>query len=186
MRPRSFDPLHLDVEVFAKEAAELEGEWPLLSLDRLADAAHPQARPNEHDTVRWHAVGEARPQRGAPPEIRLHLRGGADLSLVCQRCLGPLPTRLAAERDFVFAADETIAAELDADSEDDVLALTRSLDLRSLVEDELLLALPLVPRHELCPEPLPMAAGDADDAPEAERPNPFAALAALKRSGPAN
>ena len=45
----------------------------------------------------------------------------------------------------------------------------------------LLLALPIVPRHELCPQPLPMAVGEEvleDDVPE--RPHPFAALQALK------
>jgi hypothetical protein len=33
---------------------------------------------------------------------------------------------------------------------------------------------------------LPLVADEIDDASEAERPNPFAALAALKRSGPPN
>jgi uncharacterized protein len=184
MKPRVFDPLHLDVEAFAAEAGELQGAWPLASLDRLADAAHPDARPGPSDAAGWAARGESRPVRGAPQQTWLHLSAHAQLALVCQRCLGPLPTRLATERSFLFVADEAVAAELDADHEDDVLALTRSLDLRSLVEDELLLALPLVPRHDVCPEPLPMA--DDADASEPERAHPFAALAALKRSGPAN
>ena len=92
----------------------------------------------------------------------------------------PRPGRahLEVERNYLFVHGEDAAAQLDADSEDDVLAITRALDLRELVEDELLLALPLVPRHEVCPEPLPLA-----DAPQAadDKPNPFAALAALKR-----
>ena len=58
-----------------------------------------------------------------------------------------------------------------------MLALEPALDLQSLVEDELLLALPLVPRHEVCPEPLPLEPEPA--APAAA--HPFAALAALKR-----
>ena len=99
--------------------------------------------------------------------------------LVCQRCLGPVEAVLDADRSFLFVAGEDAAAALDADSEDDVLALTRSLDLRELVEDELLLALPLVPRHEECPEPLEVPP-DAD-APVEEKKNPFAVLAALKR-----
>ena len=45
-----------------------------------------------------------------------------------------------------------------------MLALSRALDLRELVEDELLLALPLVPRHEVCPEPA------AVSTPEPEAP----------------
>jgi uncharacterized protein len=185
MRVRPFEPLHLDVEVFAKEAAELSGEWPLGVLERLADAAHSDARPGPADKVHWSARGESRPVRGGAPQAWLHLSADAELSLVCQRCLAPLPTRLQTQRNFLFAPDEATAAELDADSEDDVLAMTRALDLRALVEDELLLALPLVPRHELCPQPLPLVDDDEEEG-EPERPNPFAALAALKRSGPVN
>ena len=66
---------------------------------------------------------------------------------------------------------------MDAESEDDVLAISRSLDVPELLEDELLLALPLVPRHEVCPEPLPVP----EEAPEEKAPHPFAALAALKK-----
>jgi uncharacterized protein len=56
---------------------------------------------------------------------------------------------------------------------------SRHLDLHGLVEDELLLALPLVPMHEHCPRQLPMSAGDAEVAPA---PKPFAALASLRRN----
>ena len=91
---------------------------------------------------------------------------------------------LAIERSFLFVHGEDAAAQLDTDSEDDVLALTRALDLRELIEDELLLALPLVPRHEVCPTPL-LAPADGE-APVDDKPNPFAALAALKRGQPPN
>jgi uncharacterized protein len=60
-----------------------------------------------------------------------------------------------------------------------VLALSKNLDLRELIEDELLLALPLVPRHEDCPQPLRV--GHAPDPEPDARPNPFAALGALKK-----
>jgi len=183
MKSRPADPRRLDVEAFAKDAGELEGEWPLASLDRLAGSAHPDAKPAESDLAHWHARGESRPVRGGAPQTWLHLRADARLALVCQRCLAPVEAQVHAERSFQFVSGEDAAAQLDADSEDDVLALTRSLDLRELVEDELLLALPLVPRHEVCPQPLPMAHGAAE---EEARANPFAALAALKRSGPPN
>ena len=61
-------------------------------------------------------------------------------------------------------------------------ALTTALDLPMLLEDELLLALPLVPRHDVCPEPLPRAFRDEADAAE----RPFAALAALKQGSRPN
>jgi uncharacterized protein len=69
-----------------------------------------------------------------------------------------------------------VAAAMDADSEDDVLAIEPDFDLLHLLEDEMLLALPLVPRHELCPEPLPLP----PDAPDAPRESPFAVLSKLK------
>ena len=85
---------------------------------------------------------------------------------------------------FHFVEGEQQAAELDADSEDDVLASTRAFDLQTLAEDELLLALPLVPRHAVCPQPLlPEGAAAADEASlaEPESAHPFSVLAALKR-----
>ncbi len=180
MKPRHRDPLRLDVEALAKEAGELDGRWPLRGFERLAESAHADARPAEADEVVWKALAELRPVRGGAPEIWLHVTAKAELQLECQRCLQPVATALAAERSFRFVADEATAAEIDADSEDDVLVLTRALNLHELVEDELILVLPLVPRHATCPQPLAVPADDTAPAVE-ERPNPFAALAALKR-----
>ena len=71
--------------------------------------------------------------------------------------------------------------ELDDDTEEDLLALSREFDLHGLIEDELLMSLPVVPRHGVCPEPVPMKVADEDfEAASAEKPNPFAALAGLR------
>ena len=181
MKSRPVDPRHLDVEAFATEGGTLAGEWPLPMLDRVGDAAHPDARPDASELVRWHVDGERREVRGAAPQTWLHLRADTRLALVCQRCLGPVTVPVETGRSFLFVAGEDAAASLDAESDDDVLTLEPALDLKSLVEDELLLALPLVPRHEVCPQPLPVPADT--EALADERPNPFAALAALKRGG---
>ena len=183
MTVRDFDPFRLDVAAFANEAGQLDGQWPLTQFDRLSDAAVAPVRPAEAGEVRWVARGERRVMRGGEAQVWLHLTAATALSLECQRCLKPVGVSVDITRNFLFVHGEDAAAQLDADSEDDVLALTRALDLRELVEDELLLALPLVPRHEVCPEPLPLRPDEdvADDAP-----NPFAALAALKRPGPLN
>jgi uncharacterized protein len=130
--------------------------------------------------VAWSARGEARATRGGEIQTWLHVTAATALPLECQRCLKAVDVALQIERSFLFVHGEDAAAQLDADSDDDVLALTRALDLRELIEDELLLALPLVPRHEICPEPLLAGA----EAPVDEKPNPFAALAALKRTNP--
>lgn len=182
MKPRVRDPLRLDVEAFAKEDGRLEGRWPLAGFERLAESAHAEARPAAVDEVVWGAEGELRPVRGGPPEIWLHVQARAQMNLECQRCLQPVAAPLTAQRSFRFVADEATAAEIDADSEDDVLALTRALNLKDLLEDELILTLPLVPMHDSCPQPL--SAPAADEPAVEERPNPFAALAALKRKGP--
>ena len=180
MRSRVRDPLRLDVEAFAKDGGRLQGEWPLCDFERLAASAHAQARPAEGEQVAWQARGEWRPVRGGQPQVWLHLTAQTRLNLECQRCLQPVAVPLAVQRSFLFAVDEATAAQIDADIEDDVLVLTRALDLRGLVEDELILALPVVPRHDSCPKPLNVPV-DAP-LPQEERPNPFAALAALKRS----
>lgn len=178
MKARNRDPLRLDVEAFAKDGDELTGEWPLSALHRLCESAHAESLPGDADQVAWQARGELRPVRGDRPQVWLHVGALARIRLECQRCLQPVEAELQAKRSFQFAPDEVTAAEIDAESEDDVLVLTRALDLKELVEDELILALPLVPRHDSCPQPL--VAPEAVDEPLEERPNPFAALAALK------
>jgi len=167
------------VEACAKQAAELEGQWPLSELDRLLASVHPETA-SAPDPVAWRAVGEQRKSRGGDPEFWLHVAAQGRVMMECQRCLKPVATSLSVERAFLFVRGEEAAAALDAESEADVLALTRALDLRLLVEDELLLALPLVPRHEVCPQPLPL---QNEELSEDDAPHPFAALAALKGGG---
>ena len=182
MRDHPFNPRKLDVEAFAAQAASLEGDWPAHSLSRLADSAAPEVPAADWPLIHWSLTGEKREPRRGVVEIWLHLQAAATAALTCQRCLQPVQEQLDLSRWFHFARDEDEAAALDADSEDDVLALSRSFDAIELIEDELLLSLPLVPRHETCPVPLPQAVENLLHADEAERPNPFATLAALKKS----
>jgi uncharacterized protein len=178
MRPPAPDPRRLDISAAARASLALEGQWPLEGFDRLCEG-----QPQPAGTVTWSARMKLRPVHGAEPELQLELHASAEVERLCQRCLQPLCLAVAVDRHFVFVRGEDRAAELDAEREDeDVLELTASLDLHDLVEDELLLALPLVPRHDRCPQPLPMSIGE--DGEGEDRPHPFAALAALKRSAP--
>jgi uncharacterized protein len=170
------DPRHIDLARMAAEAQSLSGRWPLAGMSRLADL-HLGAGLPEVEIV-WSAQAELRPVTGAEPQVWLHLQASTELALCCQRCLGPVSTAVDVDRDFLFVEGETLAAELDADSDDDVLALQRWMDLIELIEDELLLALPLVPRHDACPQPLPQP---VDELEEAADEHPFAGLAALKK-----
>jgi uncharacterized protein len=83
----------------------------------------------------------------------------------------------------------------------EVIVGSRQFDLVDLIEEELLLTLPLVPKHEVCPEVheslvtgLAGAEGELDDGGlngdagtqqdgGTGRPNPFAALGKLKQGG---
>ena len=181
MTAREFNPSHLDVEVFAAEAAEIAGQWPLSRLHRVAESL--AAAPTGDDGVAWSARGERRAARGGAFQTWLHIRAASSLALECQRCLQPVEVAVELKRSFLFVQGEELAAQLDAETDDDVLAMPRALDLQALVEDELLLAMPLVPRHEVCPEPLPVR---IDDDAAGDMPHPFAALAALKRAGPSS
>jgi len=156
----------------------LEGRWPLRTLPRLSETTAQEAAPADGDEVAWRVQGVSVPVAGGPPESWLHLDASAVIALTCQRCLGPVRVPLEVHRRILFVAGEDAAARLDAEREEDVLALSRALDLRELVEDELLLAAPLVPMHDACPEPLRFTDDDRiDDGEE----HPFAALAALRR-----
>jgi len=178
--PRDLDPHRLDVEAFVAAEGELAGTWPADRLARLVAATLAPEDGAARPAIAWHASGARRVLAGAGAQPSLSVGADTDVTLECQRCLQPMRVPLHAERRIFFVEGEDRAAALDAESDDDVLALTPALDLADLIEDELLLALPLVPRHEQCPEPLPRAFVD-DDAAIDPADNPFAALAALKR-----
>jgi uncharacterized protein len=196
MTSPALDPLRLHVANFAADAQEAEGDWAIAELPRLADSECPpdagsplkvkadapkgpsRSASDLTRRVRWRAVGSLRPV-GGEQQVWLHLLADADVILQCQRCLLPLDEAVHVDRHFRFVDDEDTAAALDDEIEDEVLALPKSLNLRELVEDEMLLALPLVPRHDVCPETIPMQFGDVDLVEE--KANPFASLALLRK-----
>ncbi|MDA8454571.1 YceD family protein [Acidovorax sp. GBBC 3334] len=179
---KEFSPQRLDVKAFAQAGGHLAGHDSLLKYERLAQEAkglHPDL------LVDWQAHGEVRTTHGIGGQIWLRLAVKAAFPMTCQRCLGPVDVPLEVEREFRFVADEATAEALDDESEEDLLALSREFNLRELIEDELLMALPLVPRHDECPAPVPMESSDDDfEEANADKPNPFAALASLKASKP--
>lgn len=181
MTTREHDPRRLDVAAAAAGGAVVTGRVPLSELARLADDAVGQV----DEPVEWSGRFELRRVQGGASQLWLHLQARARVARECQRCLQPVLLRLDVARDFRFAASEDEAAALDAQSEEDMLVVSRRFDLRELVEDELLLALPIMPRHEQCPAPLaPAAAATTEEAADEISPaHPFAALAALKRGG---
>jgi uncharacterized protein len=177
-----FDAHRLDVAAFAQARGLLEGRDALAGYARLTLApTAPVPAPDADGAVTWQARGESRQAIDGSTRPALHLSARAALPLTCQRCLEPVTVPVHIDAHFIFMPDEASAAALDETSEDDVLALTDALDLHALIEDELLLAQPLVPRHEQCPHEVKLSARDAGfDAAGQDKAHPFAALAKLK------
>ena len=180
---KEFSPRHLDVKAFAQAGASLHGHESLLNYERLAQEAqglHPDL------LVDWQAQGALRTATGAQSQVWLQLQAQASFPMHCQRCMGPVDVPLQVERDFRFVADEATAEAQDDESEEDLLVLSRDFDLHALIEDELLMALPMVPMHDECPAPVQLSAGEAEFAQaNTAKINPFAALAQLQQKPPA-
>jgi uncharacterized protein len=175
---KEFAARRLDIKTFAEEGARLRGEERLREHGRLL--AETQGRGAE-SAVAWTASGEIRNPLHVQPEIWLHLQANATLALTCQRCLAEVDVPVSVDRSFRFVPSEEVAAAQDEESEEDVLALSRSFDLVELVEDELLMEMPLAPRHETCPVPVKLAVADPEfDSVATQRENPFAVLGKLK------
>ncbi|MEJ7931884.1 DUF177 domain-containing protein [Ramlibacter sp. AN1015] len=179
--PKEFNPLRLDVQAFAEDGAHLSGTSSVGRCERLASET--EGRGLEH-VVRWNARGELRNPAHVHPEVWLHLEADTLLSLTCQRCLTPVDTPVSVQRSFRFVADEATALAQDDEAEEDLLALSRQFDLPALVEDEILMEMPLVPRHEHCPVPVRLATEGVDESENAAAvQNPFAILGSLKGRG---
>mgnify|MGYP001810810688 CR=1 FL=1 len=174
----SFNPHRLDAMRMARQGALLQGRRPLAHFSRLLEDLH--APVDAGAEVAWSANAELRTAPSGAPEAWLHLEATSLVPLTCQRCLEAVQTGLAVDRWFRFVADEAAALAEDDDCEEDLLALEPRPDLLAVIEDELIMELPLVPMHGRCPD-TPAALAPAPETPAAdERPHPFSALARLK------
>ncbi|MEO8204340.1 MAG: YceD family protein [Betaproteobacteria bacterium] len=152
---------------FSAVAGRLEGRSPAADLGRLQDLLGPGSNEIEYE------IAGSRDDMGRPA---LRLRVTGDLQLTCQRCLKPLAFALRLDELLVLAKSEAeIEAEpVDPESPDRVVA-GKEMDVGTLLEDEILLAIPFAPRHEEC------SRRDADRG-EA-KPSPFAELRGLLDKG---
>lgn len=170
------------MQAFAREGVPLIETTLLQNMERLAQ----EVQALEPDSIiNWQASAELRPGSGAEEDVWLHLVATTSVPLTCQRCMGTVATPLEVDQWYRFVATEDIAMAEDDESEEDLLVMEPQFDLLAVLEDELLMALPLVPMHDECPVAPVMQAGEealAKDAGEQdEKPNPFAVLAKLKK-----
>jgi len=172
----SNSPQHLDVEAFATSQSALSGEVDLQGMPRLrADCAEDVAGKAE-----WSVQGELRQARDGQAASWIHLQAKTKVPLTCQRCLKTVEQALEVDRSFRFVKDEVTADAQDDESEEDLLVLSKDFDLLALVEDELLMALPLVPMHTSCQSEHAPTSPDDSGANADAKPNPFAVLATMR------
>lgn len=132
----------IDSLAFAREGRHLVGELAVSELPRLVDVLADAA-----GVLRCHLSG-GRSEEG---KLFLLLEVDGELRLKCQRCLEPLAFPLAIKSRMLLVPpgapwpDE----ELEDDSADAIEALAEQ-SVASLIEEEVLLALPVAPRHESC------------------------------------
>ncbi len=198
----AFNPRDFDLFEFTRSGRQAAGVVRVSQLPRMLNEV-PAEAPERDSAFTWQAEGATQPElqddgtEGPQPYLRLALHGRAWLE--CQRCLAPYEQAFDVNESYRVVSTEEEADEFPLDDDEvEVIVGSRHFDLVDLIEEELLLSLPLVPKHEVCPqvhESLASGADGADgvdsveDVPEQEveseeeRPNPFAALESLKKGG---
>jgi uncharacterized protein len=198
----TIDPRQLDVFEFARSGRQAAGVVRVSQLPRMLNEVPAEVSAEQRDTAfTWQAEGSAQTElqedgtEGLQPYLRLAVHGVAWLE--CQRCLTPYEQALNVDATYRIVATEAEAEEFPLDEDEvEVIVGSRQFDLVDLIEDELLLSLPLIPKHEVCPQVheslVSGVSGEdgeaeqdeiaADDEPK--RPNPFAALRSLKTDDP--
>jgi len=170
-RPMSEDWSKLrDIDLLADGHASFEFVIPLAEFPRLT----PQlSRPEgvARGVVRFAREG------GVPVA---HVKVNAPVVLTCQRCLGPIDLPVDCEGPVAMVADGASADAAPAGLET-ILAPERRLSVRDLVEEELLLALPIVALHEpgRCARGATIGSAPPPEPATADRHRPFEQLGEL-------
>jgi DUF177 domain-containing protein len=169
--PATIDPIQL-----AERGARLTGTLPLKGMSRLTQNCLDDAGEVLVDLAFERGEGEK--------VLLMHGTLRVTLHVTCQRCLEEMDLALEASPWFILARSEK--GRDDLGDEPDILVADKPLSLSGLVEDELLLALPMVPVHELdqCPARAYVTAvadaGSPQD--EEDRKSPFSVLSRLKKT----
>ena len=162
---------NLNIQALAQEGATLTGTTPLQDLERLS---HELQDVLADSSVNWRLHWELRAGVSGGQDVWLNLQAQAVLPLKCQRCMGTLHEPVDIDYWFRFVQTEAQALEQEESCEEDLLVVEPKFDAQALLEDELIMAQPLVALHDACPAPVLLTQ-------ESEIPHPFAVLAKLKK-----
>lgn len=162
------DRVTVDSFAFARDKRELVGNLPVAELNRLQDALYDRS-----GEIKYNLTGST--NKDGIASLRLVVEG--DLSLACQRCLGPVKFRMHSDRMFeLVAPGMALVDPADEPEEVEQMHADAALDVAMLVEDEVLLSLPMVAAH-----PAGECAALATQASGNENMSPFSSLGVLKR-----
>jgi uncharacterized protein len=160
----------IDAFEFCRLKERREGNFVVTNMHRLAEDTL-----DKSGTIHWSLQGGSNCLEH--PTLKLSVSG--TVQLMCQRCLKPFSFDIDSESTLVLAEDEESVDAIDAlvaDDTVDVIAGSKSLNIAQLIEDEALLALPLSPKHSVCPDQA------KKDISESERKtSPFAILKSVKK-----
>lgn len=171
METRDLANATIDSLRFAAEGGCISGRLAVEFLGRLHDGLSTRQGWLDCTLTGLSDLGESGDGLG------LRLRVSGRLGLLCQRCLSEMEFDCAIDSRLLLIppGQEWPEAELETE-EYDAIAAERELAVRSLVEEEVLLTLPIVPRHEVCRFP------DEAAAARSERgDSPFNVLSGLKK-----
>jgi uncharacterized protein len=137
-------PVEVDPWRFCRDAQSWETRSEVAAFPRLAHEF-------TQGTLFCRVVGRV-DQRGS---LSLQLAVSGEVQLTCQRCLGSMPYTVDVERTLYLARNEAEMERLDALPDSDAIQAGETLSLVDLVEDEVLLSLPLATMHAEgeCPVP---------------------------------
>lgn len=133
--------LTIDGFMFARSGGRLDGVFQEADLTRLAAATMSV-------TAVKYSIDGVTSTFGKPA---LRVRASGDVELQCQRCLDAVPVTIEVDENLELASTQA-AIDAAQDDVDRVLA-TRAMEVAVMVEDELILALPMVAHHDTCRAP---------------------------------
>ena len=158
-------PIVIDSLVFAREARSLQGDLPISCLGRVLDLLA-----DTSGSVHYRIDGQVNSEKKRP-QLRLQIDGV--LSVSCQRCLEGVSHSLKISSLLEFVDDEeALTQEEIEDDSRDFLPAQGEVDVVALIEEEIILDLPVAPRHKSCALP--------DSRQDKTEFSPFVVLKGLK------
>lgn len=167
---------YVDTYELTRGGHEVSGQAAIDQFERLIEDLPDQAV----TTVSWVVKGEM--DVFGQRFLQVHVK--ASPMLECQRCMQPFAWQVDSRNRLQVVNSEADldageAADIDPDDLIERILGSQRLDVLALVEDEVILSLPYVPKHDVCPS-LPESLAEEPDTDTA-RPSPFAVLGQLKK-----